>query len=278
MNVAHTDPSPPGPLHPEPELLALAALPAEPDDPAVSAHLQGCERCRAEVTDLRRTVELARERGVGDALVAPPPRVWEGIAAELGLPEERNGHVGGAHTAPRHLPDAPAGPGTHHPSAVPLARARPAVRRRRLLAPLLAAAIGLLAGLGIGRALAPEPASAPVAGAVGLLAPVGDLDPDASGTVAMADDRDGRRMVVEVQGVTDIAGGDHLEAWLMDATGTRLVPLGALAGGGGTFRGTFTVPDGLPLGEFGQVDVSAERWDGDPGHSALSLVRGRCCP
>jgi hypothetical protein len=281
------DPSPPGPPHPDPELLALAALPAEPDDPGVAAHLHGCERCRTEVADLRRTVELAREGGVGDALAAPPARVWQGIAAELGLPDDGNGQVGGAHAAPPGRPaDDPAGPtaptagpaADRTPPPVPLASARSGARRRRLLTPLLAAAASLVVGIGIGLAIAPEPTSAPVAGTVGRLAPVGDLDPDASGTVAMADDGGERQMVVEVQGVTDIAGGDHLEAWLMDATGTRLVPLGALAGDDGTFRGTFAVPDGLPLAEFGQVDVSAERWDGDPGHSALSLLRGRCCP
>jgi hypothetical protein len=50
--------------------------------------------------------------------------------------------------------------------------------------------------------------------------------------------------------------------------------LGALAGGGGDFHGSFAVPDGLPLAEFGRVDVSAERWDGNPGHSTESLLRG----
>jgi hypothetical protein len=93
----------------------------------------------------------------------------------------------------------------------------------------------------------------------------------------MADEGGERQMVVQVRGVTDIGGGDHLEAWLIDATGTRLVPLGALAGTDGDFHGTFAVPDGLPLGEFGLVDVSAERWDGDPAHSTVSLLRGDCC-
>jgi hypothetical protein len=49
------DPSP-GLPHPDPERLALAALPAEPHDPALAAHLRSCARCRAEVDDLRRTV------------------------------------------------------------------------------------------------------------------------------------------------------------------------------------------------------------------------------
>ena len=50
-----------------------------------------------------------------------------------------------------------------------------------------------------------------------------------------------------------------------DTGGTRLLPLGALARHGEEFRGDFALPAGLPVGEFGRVDVSAERWDGDPG-------------
>jgi hypothetical protein len=278
VNVPHPDPSIPGAPHPDPERLALAALPAEPDDPAVAEHLRGCAHCRAEVDDLRRTVELAREGGMGDVLPAPPDRVWRGIAAELGLPGERNGQVGGAHS---HI-DPPDHPGSDDVAdgtngAAPQTMQRPAPstrRRRRILAPLLAAAIGLLAGLGVGRVMAPEPGPAPVTGPVVRLAPVGDLDPTASGTVAMADEHGERQMVVQVRGVTNIAGGDHLEAWLMDASGTRLVPLGALDGGDGDFHGTFALPEGVPLGVFGQVDVSAERWDGNPGHSTLSVLRG----
>jgi Anti-sigma-K factor rskA len=286
--MPHPEPPPPGPPHPDPERLALAALPAEPDDPAVAEHLRGCADCRGEVDDLRRTVELAREGGMGDALPAPPDRVWRGIVAELGLPGERNGQVGGAHShidPPGHIdpPDHPGsdddvaegGPGTNGTAPQIVQPPAPSTRRRRrILAPLLAAAIGLLAGLGAGRALAPEPGPAPLGGPVVRLAPVGDLDPTASGTVAMADEHGERQMVVQVQGVTNIAGGDHLEAWLMDASGTRLVPLGALDGGDGHFHGTFALPEGVPLGVFGQVDVSAERWDGNPGHSTKSVLRG----
>jgi anti-sigma factor RsiW len=249
--------------HPDPERLALAALPAEPDDPEVVAHLGDCERCRSEVEALRRTVELARA-GMGEPLPEPPPRVWDAIAAAVAAPAETNGQVSGL---PRVVLNevAPGKAASTH---------RPSRRLRRILVPVAAAVIGLVVGLGIGRAVNPGPGAAPVAGPVGRLTPVGDLDPVASGTVAMADDRGEQRMVVQVQGVTNIAGGDHLEAWLMDASGTRLVPLGALAGRGGDFHGSFAVPDGLPLAEFGRVDVSAERWDGNPGHSTVSVLRG----
>lgn len=280
MNVPHPEPAPPGPPHPEAERLALAALPAELDDPAVAAHLVGCARCRAEVAELRRVVEFAREGGVGDALPAPPPHVWRGIATELGLPADRNGQVG--HPAARSAGRVPAdsGPADGGPaddgSADDAGEVdRPHRRRLRRVGVLVATAVlGVAAGLGIGRALNPPPPPAPVAGPVVRLTPVGDLDPAASGTVAMADAGGERKMVVQVQGVTNIGAGDHLEAWLMDATGTRLVPLGALDGGDGTFHATFALPDGLPLTTFDQVDVSAERWDGNPAHSTASVLRG----
>jgi Anti-sigma-K factor rskA len=278
--------------HPDPERLALAALPAEPDDPDVVAHLRDCGRCSAEVDALRRTVELARE-GMGEPLPEPPSHVWDAIAAAVALPAESNGKVSGVpHAVLDAMVTADAGEGRDAvaagdpgdprdgAAAVDSGHARPATlrrrpsRARRILIPLAAAVIGLVVGLGIGRAVNPGPGSPPVAGPVGRLSPVGDLDPGASGTVAMADDRGEQRMVVQVQGVTNIAGGDHLEAWLMDASGTRLVPLGALAGTDGDFHGSFAVPDGLPLAEFGRVDVSAERWDGNPGHSAVSVLRG----
>jgi hypothetical protein len=88
-------------------------------------------------------------------------------------------------------------------------------------------------------------------------------------------ERDGdRRMALRLVGVTDLAGGDFLEAWLTDATGTRVLPLGVLARHGEEFRGEFTLPADLPEGVFDRVDVSAERFDGDPAHSGVSLMRG----
>ena len=61
--------------HPDPEDLALAALPAEPSDPAVEAHLAECATCRAHVDELTRTVALAQEGagGVGEERVCFPP-------------------------------------------------------------------------------------------------------------------------------------------------------------------------------------------------------------
>jgi hypothetical protein len=74
--------------------------------------------------------------------------------------------------------------------------------------------------------------------------------------------------------VGDVPDGDYLEVWLLDPDGTRLVSLGGLTRADGSYQGTFTVPAGLPFGEFNTVDVSVERWDGDPGHSKQSVLRG----
>ena len=81
-------------------------------------------------------------------------------------------------------------------------------------------------------------------------------------------------MVVHLTGVTDTVGADYLEAWLMNRTGTQIVALGALTPDGDGFQGSFTVPANLPMGELDVVDVSAERYDGNAGHSGVSLLRG----
>jgi Anti-sigma-K factor rskA, C-terminal len=258
--------------HPDAERLTLAALPAEHADPDVAAHLQQCAQCRAEVGALRRTVELARAEGMGEPLPIPPTRVWQAILDEvaddpagIGAAPEGDGQVG-------HRPAA-AGE-AEGPDRAPVAPRRAGPWwRRRLVGVAAAAVVGVGLGVGIGTGVSgsgDEPEPAPVV----QLGPVGFADPTATGTAAMVDHDGDRQMVVELRGVTNLAGGDYLEAWLMDSTGSRLLPLGALARHGEEFRGEFTIPAGLPAGEYDRVDVSAERFDGDPGHSTVSLLRG----
>jgi Anti-sigma-K factor rskA, C-terminal len=285
--------------HPEAERLTLAALPAEHSDPEVAAHLRRCAQCRAEVDALRRTVELARAEGVGEPLPIPPTRVWQAILDEIaddpagaGTAQGRDGQVGHrpavAEAADRSGSDrgseneSGGGTGSRSDSGSgegPLRTGPVAPRRdipwwrRRLVGVAAAGVVGLGLGVGVSAGVSgsgdkPEPVPAV------QLGPVGFADPTATGTAAMVDHDGDRRMVVELRGVTNLAGGDYLEAWLMDSTGSRLLPLGALARHGEEFRGEFTIPAGLPAGEYDRVDVSAERFDGDPGHSTVSLLRG----
>ncbi len=230
--------------HPDPERLALAALPAEPDDPLVRAHLAACETCRAEVAAHRHVVELVRaaER---DEPVEPPPRIWQNIVDELadeGIPGPRSGTARGRHSA----------------------------RWWRTAAlPLAAALVGFLVGIG------PMPPTAPPAGAVLVeLRPVGAVAPAATGSAELAPDGAVREIRLRIDGVPAAEGDDYLEAWLIDDAGARLLSLGPLVPDGGGFSGRFRTPADTPLAEFGTVDVSAERWDGDPRHSRRSVVRG----
>ena len=85
--------------HLDPDELVLLALSErqgrQADDSAVrdapsAGHLQTCDLCRAELTQLAHTVELARsagERGPAGPLVLPAS-IWSGIAAELGIGSE----------------------------------------------------------------------------------------------------------------------------------------------------------------------------------------------
>ncbi|HXV94704.1 MAG TPA: anti-sigma factor, partial [Pseudonocardia sp.] len=223
-----------------------------------------CTPCREEVEALRRAVELARagDSGLDESAAAPPERVWRAITDELGtdLDPPTDGLV----------------------LQMPAQRRRPSRRGhtggrsiwRAVAVPAAAAVVALALGIGIGVLSGPSTLNSPVA--TSPLTPLGTGGPDVAGTVELVDGGEGKELVVDVTGPTGAPAGDYLEAWLMDSSGTRLYSLGALTpdADGTRFTGTFRLPDDLPLDAFGTVDVSAERYDGDPSHSGASLLRG----
>jgi len=225
--------------HPGPDQLALAALPGEPVEPDVAAHLATCTTCRAEVASLRHAVDLARVDSAVDSV--PPPRVWHAITAEL------NGEL----TTPPHAPRT---------------------RWHRWLVPAVAAATGLAAGLMIA-AGAPAPSPAPVPLAQVTLVPLTTTAPPPSGTASVTESDGVREIIVDV--TEPAPTGTYLQAWLIDPDTTRLYSLGALTRepDGTHFRATFRLPQSLSLTVFNTLDVSAEPFDGDPGHSGKSLLR-----
>ena len=89
--------------HCAPEQLALAAL-AEPLPADDAAHLASCAPCQAEVASLRRPVDVLAVPSLSGTApeVAPPPRVWEAIAAATGVsaapraPRRRGGRAAAA--------------------------------------------------------------------------------------------------------------------------------------------------------------------------------------
>ena len=91
----------------------------------------------------------------------------------------------------------------------------------------------------------------------------------AAGVAEVIDTTQGRSLSVDVTGLTATSG--YYEVWLLDADATRLVSIGLLGSG----QGSYVLPADLDLGDFPVVDISLEPFDGDPAHSTDSVVRGR---
>ena len=66
------------------------------------------------------------------------------------------------------------------------------------------------------------------------------------------------------------AGSGFYEVWLLQPDSGKMLPVGVLGASG---SGTYTLPAGV-LGRYADVDVSRERDDGNPAHSADSVLRG----
>jgi len=268
--------------HCDPDVLALRALGEEVGPPEADAHLAECARCRAELEELRHVVRTARSGSPDDVPQAPPAHVWEGIRAELGLPETLVPSPADAPVTPAVQPGGPATSAPEPVAGEPAADAPgtdelAAARRRRLrqlpTAPLLAAAaaVGAVAGgLGVW-ALTDGSADQPAPEVVATtpLEPLPTWDVEGTASVEVAADGS-RLLVVEVPGAGTGDGEGYHEVWLLDPDVTQLVSLGVLEGD----SGTFAIPAGLELDELPVVDVSLEPYDGDPAHSGDSVVRG----
>ena len=234
------------------ELDDLAGLALDHDDvsPDVQRHVDGCVQC-AEAVD---AFAAARALAGGGPLVAPPQHVRDSVMT----------HVR------RSAPDAP-------PAPIPLPVAHRDVRARRGVSPWLAgiaAALALLAGLGLGQLMgqpAPTPeAVAPGSGTVVAAADLTALDSDAARGVASAvETGDALTLRVSAEELGD-KDGVH-EVWLINVDGRRMVAIGLLASGD---EGQFEVPLGLIDKGYRIVDISVEPDDGDPTHSGVSLARG----
>lgn len=278
--------------HSTPEQLALAAL-REPLPDADTAHLASCERCRAEVASLQRSVDALAvpELAAPGASVAPPMRVWESIAAATGVTATpRPELVAASGSAPASpvsttssfsvAPQLDEPPGDERPTGeLPtdaLSATGNVVPFRAPRRPLLLVAAAALVGAAIGagavtvlRDSTPAPEGGPVASPVATV----DLDPlaenDASGRASVIERPDGTR-VLEVELRASDLDDRYYEVWLIDEAVEDMVPVGVARAG----TVSLELPDGLDLGRFPIVDVSVEPLDGDPTHSGVSLVRG----
>jgi hypothetical protein len=234
--------------HADPDQLAGLALdPTDgPDD--VREHAATCPECAgmlAAFTGVRR-------RAGADALVAPPARVRAQVLADV-----RAGD----------LPE---------PVALPVQAEQPPRSGIPLWLAAVAAALALLAGVGLGRwgtgaTEAPEAVVPPVdTGTVVAAATLTALDSDADrGEARAVQSEDTFTIRVSATELGDEPG--VREVWLINVDGVRMVSIGLLAAGD---DGEFAVPMELIDEGYRIVDISVEPDDGDPTHSGVSLARG----
>jgi hypothetical protein len=273
--------------HIDDETLALHALGEPVLDPEQRDHLQTCPACAETVRSLGRVVDAARTP-VGTAqadLVAPPPSVWARVRGELDLgvsqtrgtelvAERPDGGTTSDLPGPEREPDPGAGVDVPGPETTGNASGATVVTpdfraRRRWLPTLVAACAALLLGIAGGvlwerrdvEGTEPTVASA-------ALAPLPGWQ-GASGEAVVQESPDGRRQIV-VSVDAPVPEGTYREVWLLRPDVSGLVSLGVLEGD----QGRFDLPDGLDLTDYPLVDISEERFDGDPSHSGESVVRG----
>ncbi len=226
-------------LHPD----QLAAIAIEPDigDEDDRAHLDDCARCRREVELLRTVSARARRARPDETPPAPPESIWDNVVREL------------------------AGSGDLDPAPVDdLAdRRRP---RPRWWVPASVAAAFVALAVFVAVALLPLDDQQVVAEAT--LEPLASV-PGAS--AVLTTQGDARVLTVDTDGLPDTDG--YYELWLLTPDGDRLVSLGPVDG-----AQEHEIPATVDTGEYSVVDISREPTDGDPSHSADSVLRGPLRP
>lgn len=132
--------------------------------------------------------------------------------------------------------------------------------------PLVAAAIALVVGVGLGTTIdLDRGADDPAMLATIELAPLGEgLE---ARTASLRTGEGGRTIAVDLGGLPTTSG--FHEVWLLDPDTGALVSLGPVRA-----DHVYAVPDTVDLAELSVLDVSDEPRDGDPTHSGDSLLRG----
>ncbi|QDP95415.1 hypothetical protein FOE78_05375 [Microlunatus elymi] len=270
-------------MHSDPDDLALLAI-GEHIGPA-EAHVEQCPQCAGEFAELTRAAGLTRSAASDpQALVVPPPAVWERTVAELQLVSLRPGDAVAdeaadrvrqtnvarpnlENDAPEHA-DRRTGRGEerhrgHHRRKTTGARTKwwPQIA----VAAVLAAIVGFAGGLLLPRQLN----SSKIISSAQLTALPSWKG--SSGSAQIERSRDGSEYLHITIDVAKPFDGNR-EVWLATADLSHMRSLGYLNDRSGSYQ----VPAGLNLRNFTVVDVSAEpRPDPSPGHSDQSIVRGK---
>jgi hypothetical protein len=247
--------------HPDEDQLIALALGIETPDAALTTHVDACDQCQAELSDLRRVAAAGRSAPHPDELIEPPQRVWEGIRTTL--------EAGSAPSRQETL-SAPAEPATERAADVQPIASRRRARRTRWLAVAAGFVVGAVAAGTMVALVDDSDSDGPDQGQLVADTPLEPLSSTGTAGSAAVLDVDGQQ-VLDVSVDSRTPGGGYREVWLLDEKAERLVSLGVLSG----TESRFVIPAGLDLAEYPIVDVSREPLDGDPAHSSDSIARGQ---
>jgi hypothetical protein len=244
--------------HTDPEILALRALGETAGTAADAEHAASCAHCRAELARLAEVVRLARDTEPGETLQAPPPQLWDRIAAIVGTSPALNGAAAAGKT-----PEEASAPASRRP--------RLAWPRGRLASAMAGLAAGVIIGIGGGVGVA-QVSQAPPARVVARI----ELSPlpqfpqwqGTTGTAVMRSTATQQEIVITLRAP---ARPGFYEAWLLARDGISMISLGDLSA---DHTGTFTVPPGVDLRDYSRIDISLQPFDGSTQHSKASVVRG----
>jgi hypothetical protein len=246
--------------HTDPEILALRALGETAGTADDAEHAVSCAHCQAELARLTEVVRLARDADPGETLQAPPPQVWDRIAAATGVsvPLDKPALNGSAlnGSAPPKEP------------AAPRRAARP---RRRLAGALAAVAAGLVIGIGSTIGVTQVVKSPPTHVVARIeLSPLPQFPQwqGTTGTAVMRSTASQQQLVVTLRAP---ARPGFYEVWLLARDGVSMISLGDLSS---EHTGTFTMPPGVDLRDYSRIDISLQPFNGNTQHSKTSVVRG----
>jgi hypothetical protein len=235
-------------------------------------HLATCAQCRADVEELSRIVELSRNGADLARPMAGEQALWRAISDELGLETS---------VAAAPVPSDPGRSAKHQPvhrdsspvaldqkrlrtDAVPQERWAP-----RRWAVLVAAAVGLLVGVGVTAVVNQvRTDDVQIVSTATLTALPGH---SGQGQAELVRDNGATALRIDVEG--SAPSSEFREVWLINNDGKRMYALGVLPATG---SGSYPVPAQLgdSLDGFTIVDVSIEPYDGNAAHSRNSQVRG----
>jgi len=216
----------------------------------VTGHLRICAACADRVLDMRSVVEAARS---GDADLQQPPReLWRRISDEA-------------------LGDADPRPSARSASGVDAARSVVPLERRRTRWTVLMASAAAVSGILLG-GLATWLVVSWGGGAPETVASAQLVRPDSDAVMGSATlQRTSAGMALAVQAPSLPApDGGYYEVWMASPDTITMVAVGTINPGESA---VFTLPSSMDMAAFPVVDISLEQFDGNTGHSSVSVAR-----